>query len=91
MKILIYGNRKQDDEIYDVSTPEKEAATFLMLFKLLDEEWMVYDSGLTAKEEPLYLAAKAGDAPSAKKLLTRHKTFEYEEWHYGEVIDPTAI
>lgn len=90
MKVLIYGNRKQDDEIYDVSTPEKEAATFLALFALLDEEWMVYEGCMSAKEEPLYLAAKAGDAPSAKKLLTSRKTYEYEEWHYGEVIDPTA-
>lgn len=42
MRVLVYGNRKQDDVIYDVSTPEKEAAAFLLLFKMLDEDWEVY-------------------------------------------------
>lgn len=42
MRVLVYGNRKQDDVIYDVSTPEKEEAAFRTLFKLFDEEWQVY-------------------------------------------------
>lgn len=42
MKILIYGNRKTDPTIYDISTPEKENAAFLLLFKMLDEDWEVY-------------------------------------------------
>lgn len=42
MKLLIYGNRKQDDEVYDISTPEKESKAFLQLFRCLDEEWQVY-------------------------------------------------
>jgi hypothetical protein len=42
MKILIYGNRKQDPDMYDISTPEKEAAAYLQLFKYLDEHWQVY-------------------------------------------------
>ena len=42
MKILIYGNRKQDPDMYDISTPEKEAAAYLKLFKYLDEHWQVY-------------------------------------------------
>lgn len=41
LDILIYKG-KYDDEIYDVSTPEKEAAAYLMLFGYLDEEWGVY-------------------------------------------------
>lgn len=42
MKILIYGNRKQDDVLYDISTPEKEEAAFRAVFKTLDEKWHVY-------------------------------------------------
>jgi len=38
MRVLIYGNRKQDDYIYDVSTPEKEARAFIQLFQYLDED-----------------------------------------------------
>ena len=87
MRILIYGNRKQDDEIYDISTPEKEAAAFLRLFKTLDNEWQVYTE-LNKKEKELYRAAKNGDSNAARRLLTARKNYEYEEWHYGEVIDP---
>lgn len=42
MKILIYGNRKQDDAIYDISTPEKEEAAFKAVFATLDGYWRVY-------------------------------------------------
>ena len=91
MKVLIYGNRKQDDAIYDISTPEKEAAAFLAVFKTLDEDWQVYESSdLNAADKKLYDAAKAGDAAAAKRLMSRRKDYEYEEWHYGEVIDPLA-
>lgn len=89
MSVLIYGNRKQDDEIYDISTPEKEAAAFLLLFKTLDEDWQVYGE-LNKREKELYKAAKAGDANAAKRLLTMRKGYEYEEWRYGNVIDPLA-
>lgn len=92
MKVLIYGNRKQDDEIYDISTPEKEAAAFLAVFKTLDEEWQVYTSGgLNQKQKALYADAKRGDAEAAKRLMTMRKSYEYEEWHYGEVINPLEV
>lgn len=42
MKILIYGNRKQDDDIWDISTPELAEAAYRELFKTLDEYWQVY-------------------------------------------------
>lgn len=42
MKVLIYGNRKQSDMIYDISTPEKEAAAYLDIFNMLDKDWEVY-------------------------------------------------
>lgn len=88
MRVLIYGNRKQDDDIYDISTPEKEAAAFLTLFNYLNDEWCVYGDDLGNKEQSLYDAAKRGDAMAAKKLLSIRRDYEYEEWHYGEVINP---
>jgi hypothetical protein len=87
MKVLIYGNRKQDDEIYDISTPEKEAAAYLLLFRLLDEQWEVY-CDLPANQKSRYEKAKAGNADAAKRLLNARKDYEYEEFHFGEVIDP---
>ena len=42
MRVLIYGNRKQDDDIWDISTPELEEAAYRELFKTLDEYWQVY-------------------------------------------------
>lgn len=88
MKVLVYGNRKQDDEIYDISTPEKEAAAYLKLFNFLDEEWRVYETGLNSKQKIWYERAKGRDSDAAKKLLFARKDFEYEEFHFGEVINP---
>lgn len=89
MKVLIYGNRKEDDTIYDISTPEKELAAYLALFNYLDENWQVYEcGGLTPTHKKWYAAAKTGDAESAKRLLNSRKHYEYEEFHFGEVIDP---
>ena len=42
MKILKYENRKCDPAYWDISTPEKKEAAFWRLFKLLEEEWSVY-------------------------------------------------
>lgn len=42
MTVLIYENRKQDPDMYDISTPEKEAAAYLKLFNYLREDWQVY-------------------------------------------------
>lgn len=89
MKVLIYGNRKEDDTIYDASTPEKEAAAYLRVFKELDEYWQCY-ADLTAKWKPVYDKAKAGDAEAAKRLMNARKDYEYEEFRIGEVIDPLA-
>jgi hypothetical protein len=49
-KLLIYGNRKQDDDIWDISTPELEEAAYRELFKTLDGYWGVYAD--LAEEEP---------------------------------------
>ena len=51
MEILIYENRKIDPMAYDISTPEKEAAAYLAVFKMLDEEWDVYCDIDPAKTE----------------------------------------
>ena len=42
-KVLIYGNRKQDDDIWDVSTPELLDKACLELFNILNAVWCVYD------------------------------------------------
>jgi hypothetical protein len=89
MKVLIYGNRKEDDTIYDASTPEKEAAAYLRVFKELDEYWQCYGD-LTVKWKPVYEKAKAGDAEAAKRLMNDRKNYEYEGFRLDEVVDPTV-
>lgn len=42
LKILTYSNRKIDPVIYDISTPEKELAAYLLLFQQLDKDWQCY-------------------------------------------------
>lgn len=89
MKVLIYGNRKSPDQIFDASTPEKEAAAYKKIFEELDGYWCVYDE-VTGTQKRWYEAAKAGDAVAMKKLMTARKTYEYEEFREAVVIDPLA-
>ena len=85
MELLVYGNRKQDDYLWDISTPEKRAAAFLELFVFLRDDWQVYECGtLSAKEKEWYDKAQEGDASAAEKLLTKRKSYEYEEWYFAE-------
>lgn len=94
MKILIYGNRKQDPDVYDISTPEKELAGYLMLFNILDQDWNVYDE--IKSEKSMYKKsslglleeARKGNAESARLLLNRRKVNEYEDFQIIEPIDP---
>jgi hypothetical protein len=87
--LLIYGNRRQEDIIWDISTPEKRAAGFLALFRFLNEEWDVYQpDDLNAVQEKLFNKAVEGDAVAAEHLLIIRKNYEYEEWHFGELINP---
>jgi hypothetical protein len=86
-KVLVYSNRKIDPIIIDTSTPEKEAAAFLKLFKHLDEEWRVYDD-LDPKYQNLWDKATTGDADAAKKLLKMRRNEEYESWYESQMIDP---
>lgn len=43
MKLLIYGNRKQDEDIYVIDTPEQEEKAYRAIFKELDDYWQVYE------------------------------------------------
>jgi len=88
LKILVYGNRKEPERFYDISTPEKEKAAFMRLFYYLDEEWLVY-AELTTEQKPLYKKAKGGDAKAAKELMLLRKDHEYEEIQIVNVQDPT--
>jgi hypothetical protein len=135
MSVLIYENRKQDPDFYDMSTPAKEAAAWLRLFNYLREEWQVYgdlesepealvvceacakdlcrlcESGTCAcdktdeckkrlrvtkrqldstnRMKTLYASAMKGDSEAAKKLLHLRKSYEYENFQIGSLIDPT--
>lgn len=85
MKLLIYANRKQDDEIYDISTPEKEAAAYLSVFQTLDSYWSVYsDIPMISKEGELLAKARAGSWEHARKLMIKRKDYEYEEIRIAE-------
>ena len=58
-KVLKYDNRKTEIRLYDISTPEKEAAAYLRLFKELDEYWGCY-SDLEEVEPELCDSCKDG-------------------------------
>lgn len=91
-RVLLYGNRKSDTIVFDVTTPALEAAAYLALFKILDREWQVYEdlkdplawdaseTGPSARERQIYTKAKAGDAAAAKRLLCMRNGNEYEKW-----------
>jgi hypothetical protein len=86
-KVLIYGNRKQDDMCWDVSTPELRSRAFLELFKYLKECWSVYECdywGSSPKEKAtqknLFKEACEGNPQSAEKLLTQRQSYEYESF-----------
>jgi len=89
MRILVYGNRKSDDTYYDISTPAKEDASYLALFKILDEEWEVYQD-LETGQEALLLRARTGDANAAKRLMKARTDYEYENIREARVIDVTS-
>lgn len=90
MKVLIYGNRKQDDTLYDISTPEKESAAYLAVFKELDGYWQVYDDAKTVTSND-YKDAKNGDGQAAKRLMTKRRGYEYENFTIAEVVDPLTL
>jgi hypothetical protein len=87
MQLLIYGNRKEEPTYYDISTPEKELAAFLVVFRELDNFWQVYDD-LPGKQKELYEKAKTGDGAAAKRLMEMRKRNEYEDFQIAEVVDP---
>lgn len=101
MKVLIYSNRKSDTTIWDASTPEKQAAAFMALFVLLKDEYEVYDELESApdgeftkterKQRELYAQAITGNAAATELLLRARRTYEYEEWSLGEVLNPTTV
>lgn len=87
--MLIYGNRKEPDMKFEVSTPELRAKAFLELFKHLDGAWKVYsdwEEGVVGDlHKDLYKKAKGGDVNAAELLLTLRKDYEYEKWQIEEV------
>lgn len=91
MKILVYGNRKADDEFYDASTPEKENAAYLAIFKTLDQDWQVYEADeLSSRHAAWLIQARDGNAESAKRLIKDRKNYEYENVREAKLIDATV-
>lgn len=85
-EVLIYGNRKMDDEVWDISTQELREKAFLELFAMLRDDWQVYSAAALNKvQQTLYNKASAGDAAAAEKLLKFRQSYEYESWHTKEV------
>lgn len=107
MRVMMFGHRKQSAVLYDISTPEKEAAGWLAIFWLLDNDMEAYgdieDEDADAPENHRYkyaqqrewhAAARAGNAEAAQKLITLRKRLGYEyedEWSIEEVMDPRVI
>lgn len=87
MKVLIYGNRKQDDEIYDISSPAKEAAAYRKIFETLDSYWQVYED-ITSIHRRWYDLAKKGSDTALIKLMNARRTYEYEKIREANVINP---
>jgi len=99
MQILRYENRKMDPIFYDISTPEKREAGYRCLFKILNEEWMVYEdlkevtdrskqSHSQRRQRILYCRAEVGDYESIKLLMNCRKNYEYEKFFEEDVVDP---
>lgn len=87
MKILVYENLKADPVYWDASIPEKEEAALRCLFKLLDE-WECY-SDIHGHHADLYRQARKGRFEAIKQLLYLRRGYVYENYRWGEVIDPT--
>jgi hypothetical protein len=89
MKILIWHS-KGGDIYLDASTPEKESAAYLAMFKVMAEHADYGSCPPENGQEPYYEKAKAGDAEAAKKFLTIRsgRDYEYEGLSLKDVKDP---
>ena len=92
LKTLIYGNRKQPDVKWDISTPYLREKAFLELFKYLKTQWKVYQCGYWGedkaeqnKQHRLYGLANGGDGKAAERLLKMRIEYEYENWRIVSV------
>lgn len=100
---LVYGNRKEPETKWDISTSELRAKAFLELFNHLKTVWKVFTCGYWGKtkdeqetQKALYNLACGGDAVAAEKLLTMRIDYEYEEWQLldapvGEPGEPKKV
>lgn len=85
---LVYGNRKQDSQSWDISTPAKREKAIRALFNILKDDWKVYTCGYwgeTPAEEKVqkdfYKAACEGNVGAMEALLVKRNGYEYENWH----------
>lgn len=95
--LLVYGNRKSDLYIWDITTAAKRDAAIRALFTLLDDDWQVYGDlaeplawdAAETNQRVWYRQAKAGDVDAMADLLTARRQHEYETWHTETLIDAT--
>ena len=85
-KILRYGNRKTDDVVWDISTPQKEEKAFRELFAILKDEWQVYSD----LEEPYYgdscgHQCEAGHNPVVGDSTDEHQLELYKKAIVGDI------
>jgi hypothetical protein len=92
MKILIWHS-KGGDVYWDASTPEKESAAYLAMFKEMNDQGDYECCPPENGQEPYYEKAKAGDAAAAKKFLTIRsgRDYEYEGLSIQPVQDPLGV
>jgi hypothetical protein len=92
VKILIWHS-KGGDIYWDASTPDKEKAAHLAMFREMDEQGDYECCEPEGPQVSLYGLAKTGDAAAAKKLLTirSDKNYEYEGLSIQSVQDPLAV
>lgn len=74
-KVLIYKG-KYDDEVYDVSTEEREQAVYISIFKQLNNDGAYAE--LIEMESALYTRCKQGDLLSLRRLFQARRHYEYE-------------
>lgn len=89
MRTIIW-KAKHDNEIYDASTPEKEAVSFKAIFDFMESQGDYECSPPKAKRRALYARAKKGDAKAIKEfLLSRSRdNYEYEEIRIEDTKNP---
>ena len=83
MKILIWKT-KYGDRYFDASSPKKEEASALKVFKDMKNDGF-YNAYLDPKHVTMYAKALSGDGKAALMLLRNRSDYEYEGISFEDV------